>query len=317
MSGSLVFFIFKWKSKNTEEFKAHLKEWIVGNYLHCLFILLLLMLLNWVLEAWKWKILTRKLCPEGFGTCFMNVWSGLFVGSFSPGRALEFAGRIYFHPPLYWPELALRYFISSFMQFLITVFWGVCLWPFLPGIGITEPYMVSVVMFFIFIVFLYSMIHFFLINQPRWEFFLRKKTEFFLKWPPLNENLPVLEKKEMWTILTLSLLRYIVFSFQLFLVLYHMNTKTLGFASLISFISVYYLLTGVVPMISLFEIPVRSWIAAVLLGPSEISWLTVSFAVSWVWIINLFLPSFVGMLFFVFRFNPNQWKLFMSERNKP
>lgn len=138
ISLGLYYFFNQWSKKNTEEFKNLFIEWTNEKFGLYTLIILKLMIINWLLEAHKWKILTNRIDRITIFQSLWNVWTGLFTGSFSPGRALEFAGRIFFHRPDKWPELIFRYFLSSFIQFYITVTFAVVLWPYLPFFSISN-----------------------------------------------------------------------------------------------------------------------------------------------------------------------------------
>jgi hypothetical protein len=69
-------------------------------------------------------------------------------------------------------------------------------------------------------------------------------------------------------------------------------------------------------MISLLEIPLRSWIAYTLAGPAGISLVHITFSVTFIWLINILIPSIAGMLIFVFRFNPEKWSKLLELRKK-
>jgi hypothetical protein len=112
------------------------------------------------------------------------------------------------------------------------------------------------------------------------------------------------------------MLRYGVFTFQLLLVIQQVLPYNADQITLISFISAYYLFTSVLPMISVLEIPLRSWIAFTLAEPAGISLVHITFSVTLVWLINILIPSFLGMLIFVFRFNSDQWNKLLELRKK-
>lgn len=316
ISIGLYYFVNQWSQKNTHEFKLLLGVWINGKFgIYTLFILLL-MLVNWSLEAQKWKILTNPIDPISFFHSVLHVWTGLFTGSFSPGRALEFAGRVFFHRPDKWPELIFRYFLSSFIQFYITVTFAVILWPYLPFFSFSSKEAWVFLMCIILFSSGYYMFRYFVTNELKIEFFLRKNIFKKFSFPSEPASFIKLTNSELFGITFLGILRYMVFTFQLLLVIQQVLPYDVHLMTLISFISVYYLLTSILPMISVLEIPLRSWIAYTLAEPAGISLVHITFSVTLIWLINIFIPSIAGMLIFVFRFNPEQWNKLLELRKK-
>jgi hypothetical protein len=316
ISIGLFYFVHQWSQKNTEEFKHLISDWLNGKFGIYTLIILILMLINWLLEAQKWKILTHRIDRIPIIKSILNVWTGLFTGSFSPGRVLEFAGRVFFHRPDKWPELIFRYFLSSFIQFYITVTFAVVLWPYLPFFSFSNKGFWITLMFILLLFSGYFLLKYFSKNEKKIEFFLRKKV--FDKFSFRAES-PVhfkLENSELLSVTFLGVLRYLVFTFQLLLAIQQVLPYSVELVTLISFISAYYLLTSVLPMISILEIPLRSWIAFTLAEPAGISLVHITFSVTLIWFINILIPSIAGMLIFVFRFNPEQWNKLLELRKK-
>ncbi len=57
-------------------------------------VLLMLAALNWLLEAFKWQLLARKLQPLSFGRALSGVLYGVSLGMITPKRSGEVAGRV-------------------------------------------------------------------------------------------------------------------------------------------------------------------------------------------------------------------------------
>jgi Lysylphosphatidylglycerol synthase TM region len=57
---------------------------------------LLLMPINWALEALKWQLLLRQSVRLSFASSLRSVLGGLSIGFATPGRIGEFAGRVLF-----------------------------------------------------------------------------------------------------------------------------------------------------------------------------------------------------------------------------
>ena len=62
-------------------------------------LVLVLMLLNWGLEATKWKFLLRKIEIITFTKAMKSIFAGACVSIFTPNRLGEFGGRIFYLKP--------------------------------------------------------------------------------------------------------------------------------------------------------------------------------------------------------------------------
>ncbi|HEX3384521.1 MAG TPA: hypothetical protein VHS53_05005 [Mucilaginibacter sp.] len=58
----------------------------------------LLMLVNWVAEAFKWKYITRELTRITYWQAIESVFCGLTWAVFTPNRIGEYGGRVMFLP---------------------------------------------------------------------------------------------------------------------------------------------------------------------------------------------------------------------------
>src|SRR6185312_1412524 len=69
-----------------------------GKVVSVLSLIVLLMIVNWVLEAFKWWYLTRALSPMSVWKAIESVFCGLTWAIFTPVRIGEYGGRIMFLP---------------------------------------------------------------------------------------------------------------------------------------------------------------------------------------------------------------------------
>lgn len=83
------------------------------------------MLLNWGIEAYKWKFLVQKINPIKLQRTFKAVWTGVTLGLFTPNRVGEFGGRILYVPRKFRIKAVIVSLIGSFSQNIATIFFGV------------------------------------------------------------------------------------------------------------------------------------------------------------------------------------------------
>ena len=73
-----------------DEFKQILPD---KGWLWPLIICLVLMIMNWGLEALKWQVLVKSTQPLNFIQAFGSVLAGLATGLITPNRIGNFIGR--------------------------------------------------------------------------------------------------------------------------------------------------------------------------------------------------------------------------------
>ncbi|MFN4123056.1 MAG: hypothetical protein ACK4GL_07100, partial [Flavobacteriales bacterium] len=100
-----------------------LPELNLSNLIYSLLILLLLPL-NWGLEAWKWKISLSGILHLPYLKAFRSVIAGTATGVITPNRVGEFAGRILLLPENVRKQAVGLNFVCSFSQLWATVFFG-------------------------------------------------------------------------------------------------------------------------------------------------------------------------------------------------
>jgi hypothetical protein len=125
--------------------------------------------------------------------------------------------------------------------------------------------------------------------------FIYRKS-FFLKFKIYIETLLLFSKNDFIKAFGLSVLRYLVFSFQYFLVLKIGGIQS-SFSILLALIAITFFVTSAIPTFALSEIAVRG--ATALYFFHFISNDNVAIISSSVilWIINLALPAIIGLMF--------------------
>ena len=93
-------------------------------------IVFFLMILNWMIEAQKWKYLIQFEEPVSFARAFRGVLTGTAISFFTPNRVGEFAGRILVLKPEHRIRGALATLVGSVSQLLVTILTGLLALPF-------------------------------------------------------------------------------------------------------------------------------------------------------------------------------------------
>lgn len=255
----------------------------------------LLTLVNWGLEAIKWRWLVAPLQRMGFQRAFAATLAGTAIGLVTPNRTGEFVGRVLFLDPSNRWQGGFATVLGSISQFVATVVMGVLalllrgLWA--PGMIELAPWLATVLT-------VLSMT----VGGAALLLFLRPVLlrQFVGAMPVLrrlHEASHILEQYTtagLLAILALSMARYLVFWLQyvLFLVL----LADIGWGDALIAVPLIFLAVTLVPTMMLTEMGVRGSVAVALLAPVGGLATPVLLASFGVWAANLALPAAAGAL---------------------
>lgn len=267
-----------------------------GDFL-LLFLIVLLMFINWGLEAIKWKILIRKIEKISFLRSLKAIFSGVSISVFTPNRIGEFGGRVFYLEKADRMQAVLITILGSMGQLLITIVLGAI--SFLIFIN-SYPSEINLnqYLFYLLIFIVGSaivlLITIFLNVSLLTTFF--NKFPFLSKYKKYSDVFSYYSSIELINLLLLSFSRYIVFTLQFYLLLivFGVNIPPLEVVILISLI---FFVMAVIPTIALTELGIRGSVAIYFIGilsDNKIGILTSSFGL---WIVNLAIPALIGAVF--------------------
>lgn len=271
----------------------------------------LMMFLNWGLETLKWQKLISKIERIPFLKAYIAIFTGITASVFTPNRVGEYIGRVFVLESREPAKGILITLTGSLAQILIYLSGGATasLFLFYDYILPWRPQL-SFLSWFLIPAFIFTLSGSILIftNLP----YLVKLAKKMLprKWHRIRSWLSVLQlynRTEMLLILLISLLRYLVFTFQ-YIILLKVYGLNLSLAAMLIGISVIIMLLVVVPSFALSELGVRNSVALFVfelmlpLGMKNDALVNVSIiaAASTLWLINVALPAIIGS-FFVFK----------------
>jgi len=271
-------------------------------------IVLLLIPLNIFLEVWKWKYLIKKLEKVSFWNATKAVLTGYSVSMFLPNRVGEYFGRIYVLKKAGRIQAILVTVLGSMAQLLTTLLFGlISLSLILPGfIDLSENMnrwlylgiLILILIFTVASVFAYLNFSFFteIVRRISGHKLARiNKFTVVFSW---------YSSKNLAIVLGISVLRYLIFSFQFFLLM-HIFLVPIDYFNGIMVISVVYLLMTIIPTIALTELGVRGSVSLFVFGlyfETMNLWndqlgLGVISASTLLWLINLAFPALLGTVF--------------------
>lgn len=274
----------------------HVKNTAGSSRILCLPAVVLLMFVNWSLEARKWQLSVRRVQALSFGQAFRAILSGVSFSVTLPNRIGEYAGRLlYLEEGRRLRSVSLT-IVGSISQLLITITCGISgfllLQPSLVASGLISPLMFRfVASAMVVTVVLLTIFYFSAGSIGRWvEGWKRLQRYGYLLYSLKSFNVQLLG-----TLLLLSFLRYLVFIVQYYLlfVLFGVDASP---GTVWSVISLMFLVMAVIPTIALVEVGLRGSISLQLMGLFTGNSLGILLASVSIWLINLVLPALAGSI---------------------
>ncbi|MEI7594665.1 MAG: lysylphosphatidylglycerol synthase domain-containing protein [Bacteroidota bacterium] len=262
------------------------------------------MIVNWLVEAYKWKFLISKLEHISLGKSLKSVLIGLSIGIVTPSRIGEFSGKVFILDKADRKSAFIISMISSFSQFFATIFFGFFgLIYFVHRFKIIDNQFVIVllvsmtIILFLLIFLIYNISYF--ENRTINNTLMKRGVKYF-------QIFFSFKTKEVFRALFLSCIRFVIFTTQ-FWALFFLFDISLNFTEAFLLISLSYLILTIVPTIALADIGIRGTIVLYFIGFISANQSGILSASILLWFINLAFPAFIGA-FFIY-----QLKLF---RNK-
>lgn len=261
---------------------------------------LVMMVLNWGMEAVKWRTLIAPIQTIGYGRAFRAVFSGQALALGTPNRVGEFVGRVvYLDDGNRLRALSLSA-VGSLAQLLVTFVMGLAGMAYLLLLVTNEkttaqtmmPYWIEGLMSIIAVsVAGMSLLYF----NLAWAVGVIGKLPWASNYAFFFHKLETLHWKELSKVLAISFGRYFVYSIQ-YLLMYRFFGITAGWWQILLLTFAQLFVMAIVPSIALAEMGIRGKVAIALMGHvSENVFGVVATAVS-IWLINLIVPALMGSL---------------------
>ncbi|MBN2616080.1 MAG: flippase-like domain-containing protein [Bacteroidales bacterium] len=280
-------------------------------------LIVVLLPVNLLLESFKWQLLINKLEKISLGNALKAVLAGISVSMFMPNRVGDYLGRIFILKKANRIQATLSTILGSIAQFLTTLIFGIV------ASVLFFPYympLTNSLNFWIYVgviltaAFTLLIIVFFYLNFSAFSNILKRFSgKAHNRISRYTEVFSWYNAAELFHILLLSIIRYLVFSFQFYLFL-RLFGITLDYFHSMMLIGIIYLLVSGIPTIALSELGVRGSVSLYVfqlyfgtqIMAANYSGEIVS-ASSALWFINLALPALVGIIFiFNLKFFRNQ-----------
>jgi Lysylphosphatidylglycerol synthase TM region len=251
----------------------------------------LLMLVNWGIESWKWRILVRDVEPVTVGRAFTAVIAGTSIGLITPNRVGEFAGRVLFLRPEHRVQGSFATLLGSIAQFVVTVLAGTAVLFLMPyeGRSLEQGALWQLVRWCALLVGAATV---FLYFSPG----ALERVFLAIPWLRRYERhvhvLAAFDRSRLITVAAWSGLRYLVFTIQFVLVLNVVGTVPVTVA--IASVPVVFLVSTLIPTTALTELGVRGSLAESLIAGGEPVGVVISTII--IWVVNIVIPAVFGSL---------------------
>ncbi|GAA3597130.1 lysylphosphatidylglycerol synthase domain-containing protein [Flavivirga amylovorans] len=256
-------------------------------------LLFFLTFLNWLFEIKKWQTLVAPIKKINLKNAFEQSLGSLTASLFTPNRIGEYGAKAIYYTSNYRKRILLINLLGNILQMAVTTIFGIIGLYFL-----VTKYRVNIDYYkltpFLLISLLIITLIIFGIQKTKFTikgFSLKKIKLFIIEFP----------KRALISAFILSLLRYLVFSFQFYFILQILGTEISYFNAMIVITSMY-LLASIIPSIFVFDVIIKGSVAIYLFGIMGFSDITILSTTTIMWLFNFVFPSLLGS-YYVINFN--------------
>ena len=248
-----------------------------------------LMPLNWLTEAFKWRLLTAHLQTLNIWQSMKSVLAGLAVSLLTPNRVGDFAGRIALLKPENRTAGAMSAFVGGYALMLAIAVLGVVAFALSPALPdflsvAAEHHALTMIVMVFFVAVLGGFYFAARLLATRFK---------FSRWPWLERFVGAAglhTGRQLAVAFGLSVCRSLIFMLQLWLMLAAAGVH-LGAAEAFCSIALMYCFVSVVPTFALVEWGVRGSMALLFFAGQPTQIVT---ATTVLWIVNVAIPAAVG-----------------------
>lgn len=261
--------------------------------------IVLLMFLNWLLEAFKWKFLVRKIEKITIKKAVESVFCGLTWAVFTPNRIGEYGGRVFFLSPRKRILGVVSMGVGAMGQMVITNVCGcIAICWFSARFLHLESWAAILLFVLAFAVSTLLLLFYFnikiLSNLIDRISFLRKFRKFFTL-------LSAYHKRDLWIVFYYCIARFFVFTSQYCLIL-HLLIPQLPLFGMVMMIFILFFIQSALPSLDLLDIGVRTMTATYFFSFITHQEVAVMASTACIWFVNLIVPAVLGSVF-VFKLN--------------
>ena len=255
--------------------------------------IVVLMPLNWVLEAYKWKRLTANVQKISIVSSTKAILAGISTGFFTPNRVGEFVGRVFFLDPENRKSGVTLSMVNSLTQNLIMALFGVpaCFLYFEMKKHPLDNMLTNYLLGLDACILLFGIIYFSLpyISKKFANYnYTNRITQF-------TRCLTNYSSQQLIVIIAISFVRYLVFCIQFYFMLQFFGVEISILQAAVA-IPTTYLFVTFTPSFAFSEVAVRSSYAVLVIGAFSGQVVSIALAGLCIWLINFVLPMLAGSI---------------------
>ncbi len=258
-----------------------------------------LMLVNWGLEAVKWKRLIFFVENISIWKAIESVFCGLTWAIFTPNRIGEYGGRVFFLSPKRRIMGIVAMAVGNIGQLALTNFFGaiaVCFFVYrfanLEPLLLLAIYVIAGAFCFFFLIFFFNV---------NWLNGALLAMRFTRKYKKFYTVLGRYKKSELFKILLFCMARYVVFVTQYFIMFNWLLPQVHTF-DVLMFVGILFFVQSALPSLDLFDIGIRSATGLFFFKYVTRQHTAVVACIAGIWLINIIIPAILGS-YFVFKLN--------------
>lgn len=262
------------QNENLNQYGAELKIQLTKIHWGAWLLMGLLMLLNYTIEAIKWKTVIASTNQFNIFQALRAVLVGQAFSFFTPARSGDYVGRTLFLAPGTKLKGITQMAWASYAQLLMTICFGsiAIFWnlPFLPWLKWVAPWGAALALFLFFY------------NQS-------------LKGWLSKINLLQIDNGLKWKLIALAFSRYLVYILQynwaseMLSIPVHALDLSISIMALLFFLSM-------IPAISLTDLVIRGQLFLLLMAPFYQNDIMLIALTTLIWIVNFLIPSIIGSI---------------------
>lgn len=258
---------------------------------------IVLMIVNWSIEAFKWKLSVQQIQQVNFFTAFKAILSGTSFSVTTPNRVGEYLGRVLYMKEGNRLKAVSLTIAGSMSQLIVTLFMGwigliVLRGPIESSHMLSGIWIRAIIYGVLFVLLILTVFYF------RLSLIIRviDRLPALKKYTWLIQALEEFNATLMVQLLSLSAVRFLVFIIQYYL-LFRLFGVDVSWWQGMWAVSVSFLVMAVIPTIALFtDLGLRGQVSLKLLGLFSGNNLGISLASVSIWFINLIVPALAGSL---------------------
>jgi uncharacterized membrane protein YbhN (UPF0104 family) len=259
---------------------------------------IILMPVNWSLEALKWKLSVQHVQPVSFFTSLQAVFSGVSFSITTPNRMGEYLGRVLYMNEGNRMKVISLTILGSISQLIVTLFLGLTGLLLLKNKFIESglagwPTWINLILAGGTIAVFILTVFYFKLN---WLIKWIDKLPAIRKYAWLINELEKVNATLLLQLLSVSVFRYFVFGLQYILLFQFFAVDVNAWQGFWAIATVFFMM-AVLPTIALFEIVQKVYVTKEIFTIFTINTIGIGLATTTIWFINLVVPAMMGSLF--------------------